>query len=332
MPVNEEFSRIAWLSRLFALGPEVKRISLGIGDDAAVLQPVRNPWVWTVDACVQGVHFDWNWLSSEDVGWRSLQAAVSDIAAMGAHPVAALSSIALPSNTEASLWRGLARGQARAAKALGCPVIGGNLTRASEVSIHTTVLGHVKKPILRSGARPADELWLVGKVGAAAAGLSVLRSVPVRNHDAAMRSCVQAWRRPKALVREGVSLNGRAHAAIDVSDGIAGDSSHISESSGVALVLEVSTLQQAASVQVKKVAKALGLSTLDWVLFGGEDYALLATGPARNRPDCARCIGHVESGQGVWLNSPAGKRQIREPGFDHFRAKQQTRGGFVNKR
>jgi thiamine-monophosphate kinase len=291
---------------------------LGIGDDAAVLRANSKQWVWTVDACVQGVHFNWDWLRPEDVGWRSLQAAVSDIAAMGARPVAALSSMALPGDTHTSLWRSLARGQARAGKALACPVIGGNLSRASEVSIHTTVLGHVPKPILRRGARPGDEVWLVGVVGAAAAGLSVLRSVPEGRRDSAMRSCVNAWRRPKALIREGATLNGLAHAAIDVSDGVAGDSLHISEASNVAIVLEAGALERAAGASVKKVASALGHSVLDWVLFGGEDYALLATGPAKSRPSYARCVGHVERGHGVSLDTVAGKRQRVGPGFDHF--------------
>jgi len=318
-PSGEEFLRIAWLTRLFSSGPRSKDISLGIGDDAAVLRANRNQWVWTVDACVQGVHFDWKWLRPEDVGWRSLQAAVSDIAAMGAQPVAALSSLALPGDAPTALWRGVLRGQSRASKSLGCPVVGGNLSRASEVSIHTTVLGHVKKPILRSGARSGDEVWLVGNVGAAAAGLTVLRSVPDNERDSAMRSCVSAWRRPRALTKEGALLNGRAHAAIDVSDGIAGDSLHISRAGEVAIVLDAAALQLAAGPSVKRVATALRHSVLDWVLSGGEDYALLATGPSKNRPSFAKCIGTVERGHGVWLNSVEGKRRRVGPGFDHFK-------------
>lgn len=317
---NDESKRIAWLLRTFSSGHQHKHVSLGIGDDAAVLLPGTEKWVWTVDACVQGVHFDWSWLSPEDVGWRSLQAAVSDVAAMGARPVAALSSMALPLSAEPSRWRGLARGQKLAAQALECPVIGGNLTRASEVAIHTTVLGLTKRPLLRSGAKPGDELWLVGRVGAAAAGLSVLRVVPDDQRDAAMRFCVNAWRRPKALLQEGRELNGCAHATIDVSDGIASDSAHMGASSGVALVLEAQALVKAAGPSVEKVARVLGNSVLDWVLFGGEDYALLAAGRPRNRPDFATRIGTVERGRGVWLDSIEGKRRLEQTGFEHFKA------------
>ncbi len=315
---GEEFLRIAWLAQLFSDAKGAKGVSLGIGDDAAVLRATNNQWVWTVDACVQDVHFNWDWLRPEDVGWRSLQAAVSDVAAMGARPVAALSSMALPGDTGTALWRGLARGQARAGKALGCPVIGGNLSRATEVSIHTTVLGHVRKPILRRGARPGDEVWLVGDIGAAAAGLSILRRVPEASQTSAMRSCVKAWRRPVALITEGARLNGLAHSAIDVSDGLAGDSLHIAEASKVAIELESGALEQAAAPRVRQVAIALGHSVLDWVLFGGEDYALLATGPAKSRPVFAKCIGRVKRGHGVWLNAIDGKRQRVGLGFDHF--------------
>jgi thiamine-monophosphate kinase len=297
---------------------KLKGVTLGIGDDAAILSPSSKQWVWTIDACVQNVHFDMSWLSPEDIGWRSLQAAVSDIAAMGAKPVAALSSIALPLRAQQGLWRGVARGQARAAKALACPIIGGNMSRASELSVHTTVLGHVRNPILRGGARAGDELWLVGVVGAAAAGLAVLRHMPENRRDAAMRACVHAWRRPRALVKEGSLMHGRASAAIDVSDGVAGDALHIADSSEAALVLDADALERAAGTRVRRVARTLGKAALDWVLAGGEDYALLAAGKPEARPSFARRVGHVESGRGVWLVTDNGKRRPAQTGFDHF--------------
>ena len=320
LPANDEFSRIAWLSKLFSAGLTSSGVSLGIGDDAAILRPSSSQWVWTVDACVQHVHFNLSWLSPEDLGWRSLQAAVSDIAAMGATPIAALSSLAMPQDTDEKLWRGVARGQARAAKSLKCPLIGGNLSRAGELSIHTTVLGKAVKPILRRGARAGDDLWLVGAVGAAAAGVTVLRHVPENRRDAAMRSCVKAWRRPHALLKEGRQLRGRASAAIDVSDGIAGDALHIADTSEVALVLEADALLRVIGTRVKKVAQTLKCSPLSWALTGGEDYALLATGKSRAMPSFAQRIGYVERGRGVWLHSQEGRRVPLGVGFDHFAA------------
>jgi thiamine-monophosphate kinase len=124
------------------------------------------------------------------------------------------------------------------------------------------------------------------------------------------------------LTKEGVTLNRHAHAAIDVSDGVAGDSLHISRASEVSIVLEAGALELATGHSVKKVAIAMGHSVMDWVLFGGEDYALLATGPAKDRPSFAKCIGTVQRGQGVWLNLAEGKRQRLGPGFDHFKVAQ----------
>jgi thiamine-monophosphate kinase len=309
------------LAQHFSTRRRPSGVKLSIGDDAAILSPNRQNWVWTVDACVEGVHFDWNWLGAEDVGWRSYQAAVSDIAAMGAKPVAALSSLALPADADTALWRGLARGQARAARALGCPIIGGNLSRAKQVSIHTTVLGSSEHPLRRSGAKPGDEIWLVGNIGLATAGLAVLQQVPEARRSAAMLACVRAWRRPKALVEEGLKLCHRAHAAIDVSDGVAGDMRHLSESSQVSVVLFEDELRQAILPKLTKVAAAMGHPLLDWVLFGGEDYALLAAGPTDSRPAFARRIGCVERGKNVWLELAGGERQIIGAAFDHFRPK-----------
>ena len=314
---QDEFSRIAWLSKLFA--SKTRGVSLGIGDDAALLNPTSQQWVWTVDACVQHVHFELGWLSPEDLGWRSLQAAVSDIAAMGAMPVGALVSLALPTRADASMWQGIARGQARAAKSLGCPVIGGNLSGAAEISIHTTVLGQAEHPILRSGARVGDELWLIGSVGAAAAGRAVIRSVAEDQRDAAMRACVRAWQRPRALLTRGRSLGKHASAAIDVSDGVGGDARHIAEASRVAVVIDAPALERAAGARVSKVAAALQCSALDWALTGGEDYALLATGKSQARPAFARRIGRVERGHGAWLEAAGGRRTPLDAGFSHFK-------------
>jgi len=316
-PLTKEFARIAWLERLFARTHERGTVVLGIGDDAAVLRPASRLLVWTTDACVENVHFKLSWLSAEDLGWHSYNAAVSDLAAMGARPSGALSSLALPCSIDRKIWQGIARGQARAAKALDCPVIGGNLTRASEVSIHTTAIGEARRPLRRDGAKVGDEVWLVGGVGAAAAGLSVLMRVPEAKWNSAMRTCVNVWRRPKALLQEGLGLIGNANSAIDISDGLAGDAGHIAEASGVSLVLDAEAIESAIPTRAKTVSSLLGCSALDFALTGGEDYALLATGKSARRPSFARRIGIVERGQGVWLESSQKKVRLRA-GFDHF--------------
>jgi thiamine-monophosphate kinase len=299
--------------------PTPAQVTLGIGDDAAIIKCGRKNWVWTVDACVEGVHFDRRWLTARDIGWRSFHAAASDVAAMGARPVAALCSLALPRHLEAAEFRGIAQGQALAARSLGCAIIGGNLTRASELSIHTTLLGSADRPLRRDGAHISDEIWLIGQVGAAAAGLLALQTVTEKRRTPAQRWCARQWRRPNALVAAGQTLRSVAHAAIDISDGLAADLGHIVEASRVRAVLDAMALNEALGIRVHKAASELKREVLDLALFGGEDYALLATGPARKRPKEAQVIGQIEKGRGVWLRMEGKTRRLSSSGFDHFR-------------
>jgi thiamine-monophosphate kinase len=312
-----EFERIARIRSLFSVHAS-RQVKVGIGDDAAILSGIRGDLVWTVDSCVQDVHFRFGWLSEKDVGWRSFQAAASDLAAMGASPVAALSALELPRSYEDRAVVGLLQGQKDAATMLGCPMVGGNLSSAKVVSITTTVLGQTKEALLRSGACVGDELWLVGEVGLAAAGLHWLMvGAPVRR-GSATECCVTAWRRPEALIGRGRALLGRAHSAIDISDGLVGDAQHIAESSHVAIELDVDALGQLLRPELRQVAQSLSRSAIDLALFGGEDYALLATGPRSRRPRWANPIGRVVAGRGVWGITRATGRQRLRRGFDHF--------------
>ncbi|HEX6272149.1 MAG TPA: thiamine-phosphate kinase, partial [Polyangiaceae bacterium] len=187
-------------------------VRLGIGDDAALLVAGRGMLVWTVDACLEGTHFERHLLELGDVAWKALNAATSDLAAMGARPLAALSALELPPRVSRLELDAFARGQARAARVLGCPVVGGNIAKGKRFNVTTTVLGVAEQPLRRDGARPGDEVWLIGDVGLAAAGLAILRGGrSVRGR--AVEHAVRAWRRPRALLREGAGLVGRATAA-----------------------------------------------------------------------------------------------------------------------
>ena len=312
---SSEFQKIALIERaLRQAGARSSAVKLGIGDDAAVLAS-SGRLVWTIDTQVEGTHFHRRWLPLEDLGYRAFQAAASDLAAMGARPLAALSNLALPrAFSDAQLSR-LVRGQGEAAATCRCPIIGGNLARAPELSLTTTVLGMVEKPLLRSGGRPGDELWLWGDVGLAAAGLRALqRGVSQR---AALRACVERWRRPRPLLVEGRKLVGRAHAAIDVSDGLAGDAAHLARASRVRVVFDAALLDAALAPELRRGAAALGEEPLALALLGGEDYALLASGRGARRPRGARKIGYLERGTGVFLERAAGRQRLGAS-FEHF--------------
>lgn len=309
-----ERSRIALLRA--RLGRDAPGVRVGIGDDAAVLDP--GGLVWTVDVQVEGTHFKPDWVSWDDVGWRSFMAAASDLAAMGAEPVAALSSLVLAPSVDEVALDALARGQAAASRAVGAPVVGGNLARGTETSITTTLLGRAPHPVLRSGARPGDGVWLAGPVGLAAAGLALLMQ-NTHVHDARFATCLAAWRRPVARIAEGRGLPGVAHAAIDVSDGLAHDAEQLAEASGVRIVLDAQALRRLAGDALATAAAQLGRDALDLALDGGEDYAILAASPSP-LPGFVR-IGRVEAQDGgarLRLTTERGTEPLTPRGFDHF--------------
>ena len=305
-----ERDRIGLLAAIFGSG----QVPVGIGDDAAVLE---GGLVWTVDAQIEETHFRRAWVSWHDVGFRSFMAAASDLAAMGAQPIGALSALALPDDVDDAAFTAIVEGQAEASRAVGAPIVGGNLARGREASITTTLLGRCERPLLRSGARPRDGVWVAGGLGMAAAGLAALQVGGDLLQNTSVQTCIDTWRRPRALVETGLGIAG-ASAGADVSDGLSRDAANIAEASGVCIVLDELQLRDLAAGALTVVAEGLQRDPLDFVLGGGEDYALLVTSPTP-LPGFVR-IGYVVVGEGIALLRPDGSTARLEPrGYDHFR-------------
>lgn len=313
-----------WLRRLgAAIGPLSPSIRVGIGDDAAVLSPPPGDLIATVDACVEGVHFTRAIASLEDVGFRSFTAAVSDLAAMAAHPLAALSALTLPPGFSEEELDQLVAGQRLAALAARTPLVGGNLSRGGCLSVTTTALGHAARPALRGGAAPGHRLWLAGPVGLAAAGLrALLRGVPAE--DGALRRCVLAWRRPGARLDEGAAVASRVAAMIDISDGLAQDAEHLALAGGVHLVLRAEAVLAAAGPTLREAAAALGEDPCALAFSGGEDYALLAASDDDLGPHGFAEIGAVEPGSPGVTVLREGAPWRPPPGFDHGEKQETT--------
>jgi thiamine-monophosphate kinase len=315
--MSSELERVELLRRALAASVCPPRVTLGIGDDAAVIAPPAEPLVWTVDAAVEGVHFRRDLLTLDDLGYRATMAAASDLAAMGAQPLGLLAALVLPPWVSDADLAALAAGQREAAEALGTAVIGGNLARGTELSITTTALGFAARPLTRAGARPGDTLWMAGPVGLAAAGLAALdRGAPLPDRLAA---AVSAWRRPRARLAEGLRASSVARAAIDVSDGLARDTGHLARASGVRAVLDAVAIIDDA---LRDAAAALSRDPLALALHGGEDYALVvALSPGEILAGFTR-IGVVESlagGASLALRGTDGAvTPLDERGFDHF--------------
>jgi thiamine-monophosphate kinase len=313
--VASEWDRIEALRAIFA-GPSLAGVVVAIGDDAAVLDPGPDPLVWTVDAAVDGVHFRRDLLTFVDIGYRATMAAASDLAAMGAAPRGLLSALVLPPDVGDAELAELAAGQRAAADALGTAIVGGNLARGGELSITTTALGAAPRPLTRAGALPGDALWAAGALGLAAAGLALLLAGRAAVSPAA-RAAVQIWRRPEARLAAGIAARGWAHAAIDVSDGLAQDAGHLARASGVDVILDAAAIVAPA---LREVAAELGADPLDLALHGGEDYALLVAAPDdAGLPGFTR-LGAIVAGAGeVRLRREDGAIvALVARGFDHF--------------
>jgi thiamine-monophosphate kinase len=315
-----EASLIAEFARAFAT--RSKNVLVSIGDDAAVLA-LPSPLIWTIDDSVEGVHFETAWMNLGQAAARAFEAALSDVAAMGATPLAALSSLQVARKATALDLVRVRRAQASRARRASCPIVGGNVTRGEGWRFTTTLLGHVDTPVLRSSARAGHELWLFGQVGLAACGRAWLERgtatlSPRSALGRAVRVCVDAFRAPRALVSQGQTLDGLRHAAIDVSDGLAAESRNLAESSGVQVIVDEDWVRATFGRELVLASRALDRDPLAFALGGGEDYALLACGPQATRPRGAAVIGEVRPGRGALLR----RGQTRQPllgGFDHLR-------------
>jgi thiamine-monophosphate kinase len=287
----------------------------GIGDDCAVLRPPRGHEILvTTDFSLEDVHFRRQWHPPESVGHRCLARGLSDIAAMGGEPLAAFLSLALPKNLPQRWADGFLRGLLKLARDFQVPLAGGDIAQSPAGALaDIIVVGSVPqgRSLLRSGARPGDAIYVTGALGASAAALQALRD------GKQLRSARhRAHFFPEPRIAAGRLLRERrlAAAAIDLSDGLSTDLSHICEESGVGAVV------YAESVPVAKGA------TLELALHGGEDYELLFTAPARKRVPqeiagvrVAR-IGEVIGGDRVFLADRQGRRRPMPPrGWEHFR-------------
>lgn len=334
-PRVSEFTAIDVLTRVLNRRLDQTQIAVGFGDDAAVLRRPEGELVCTVDASLEGVHFDLRWLSLESAARRAFHAAVSDIAAMGAKPLAALVAIEVPPETSRDAFAAIARGQARAIDETRCSIVGGNVTRGRGFGFTTTVLGTCRRgrSITRAGAKPGDQIWLSEEVGWAGLGLELLQSGVVvftqgryqciGEPQPAATSAARRWSNPKARVSTGLEWASRAHAMIDISDSLASEARHVAHASRVALVLDAAQLRNSHR-RVWRAAQRLERDPLHLVLYSGEEYALLATGPSDKRPRDALVIGMVEAGTGAFITDE-GKRSVLHQGFDHLTSFPQAR-------
>jgi thiamine-monophosphate kinase len=316
------------------VGPPGPGVRVGIGDDAAVLEPTPGAWLLaTTDFVIEDVHFRRRDAAPRDVGWKAMARNLSDIAAMGGVPRFALVALACPEGTGTEEIDQLYEGLAAAGGPHGVSIVGGD-TAASPGGwiVSVTLLGEVAGEVpLRSAARGGDAVAVTGSLGLGAAGLALLEAprspeLPAQVVDEVRR----AHLRPTARIAEGRWLGARqeVHALIDLSDGLAADLGHVANESGVGARVRLERLPVAASTRL--VAEALGLDPVRLAAAGGEDYELLFTADPGRVEELARgllaatgtpatVIGEIVAGPPeVRFLDPDGRPRDVGTGYEHF--------------
>ncbi|MFO7892382.1 MAG: thiamine-phosphate kinase [Longimicrobiales bacterium] len=324
-----------------APGPAVR---VGPGDDCTVV--TGEGVAVTADMVVEDVHFRRGWLAPGEIGYHAAMAALSDLAAMAARPIGVLASVALGPGDEDGFGSDLMAGLAEAAADAGATLLGGDVTRSSgPLVVDVVAVGDAPRPVLRTGARPGHEVWVTGRLGAAAAAVSAWLAGGEPDPDART-----PFARPTARIREALWLHERSvpAAMVDLSDGIAGDAAHLAAANSVRLVIRAADLPVAEAAARADTGADAGVATgaatgvdaadgpapgppgLRLAAAGGEDYELCFTAPVgavalveeafveRFGIPLTR-VGRVEEGEGAVVVDGDGT-PLELEGFQHWGA------------
>jgi thiamine-monophosphate kinase len=306
--------------------------AFGLGDDAAALTPPQGcDLVLTTDGVIAGVHF----LPTDppqSIARKALRMNLSDLAAKGATPAGFLLSIALPANTQESWIAAFAEGLGQDISHYGCPLLGGDTDRTpGPLSISIAAFGTVPHGAMvrRATAKPGDIIAVTGTIGDAALGVLIHRDADLakqwRLSSAATEHLRQRYLLPQPRNALADALRAHASAAMDVSDGLAGDLAKLCRASGLAAVVDVAAvpLSDAARAALSADAKLI-----ERILTGGDDYEIVMTLPeaefgnlraaARNAGVPLAKIGQVTSGQGVRFLREGKALSFAQPSYSHF--------------
>ncbi|WP_328519390.1 thiamine-phosphate kinase [Kribbella sp. NBC_01510] len=311
-----EFGLIEAVTKGLSTGEDVL---VGPGDDAAVMAVPDGRMVITTDLLVEGRHFRQDWSSAYDVGRKAAAQNLADIMAMGARPTALVVGFGAPADLPTAWALELNQGLVDECELVEVSIIGGDTVQSDKIVVSVTAFGSLdgRPPVLRSGARPGDEVAYIGRLGWAEAGWAVLA-----RGFRSPRAVVEAHRRPQPPYAEGprAALAG-ASSLCDVSDGLLADLGHIAVASDV--VIDVHTHALTVPEPLQAVAAATGVDALKFVLTGGEDHALVGTFEPADVPEGWTVIGSVAEGN---EERPGGNVTVdgapyaAESGHAHFRS------------
>jgi thiamine-monophosphate kinase len=304
--------------RIRAMAERWKSRAQGLGDDCAFLKVGRETLAVSIDASVEDVHFRRAWMSAEEIGYRAAAAALSDLAAVAAEPIGLLVSIGAPASEPEATHTGIADGIGEAVAAAGAMVVGGDLTRSEQLIVDCCVIGRVRTPMRRAGARPGDRIVVTGTLGGP---LAAVTSWTVQNRPPAGARSRFVHPEPRFAAAKALAKLG-ATAMIDISDGLGGDLLHLLAASGVGARVEV--LRIPVHTDARAAAARLGQEAWAFAARSGEEYELLATLPASVSDKALEglgvevtTIGRIEAEEGVraYAESPV----TLPGGWDHLR-------------
>lgn len=270
---------------------------VGIGDDAAFIPPNSRGLLISQDMLVENLHFRGDWMTPEQLGEKAVAVNVSDIAAMGGIPLALLTSLSVPGPLDVEWVESLYRGIAKALDRYGVVLIGGDTVGSHDrITLDITVVGEPgpSGPILKTGARPGDRVFVSGRLGAAYAGFMLLsHGITWPSTVVAERSVLMAHLNPAARVKVGQQLGPWAHALTDISDGLAAELQEITQFGRIGAVIFEDRLPIDGATRI--TAERFASHPTDFALYGGEDYELLAAIP----PSRVAEVQEIEARTGV---------------------------------
>lgn len=320
--IGGEFALIDRLQKI--VDTQQAGVIKGIGDDAAVLKVAPEPAPYllaTTDILVDGKHFKRNWATAEQIGIKTAECNISDIAAMGGHPQWMFTSIILPADTQVDWVEELYRGMHQSCSAYGIALLGGDTTQGELLSVTITLLGSVSPDYLclRSHAQINDHIMVTGPLGASAAALATLKTGRKPSQYLLKKHLT-----PRSRMDAVDHIAPVANAMIDISDGLAAEVQHICRQSHVGAQINASLIP--IHPEVKKTATDHSINPLEWALGGGEDFELLFTISSENiallKNSNISCydIGRITKDKDqILLITPEGNMEPLVGGYNHFR-------------